>query len=138
MERLFETRLAPFLSQKAFNFWNTRMWYFKDGLYYQGGMVRHAVLISSCVPREPTHQYCGGHHVELGACVLPESGLEDDRLGADRNCLFQLSAVLQGKLCWVLQCLGMLVGVTGSMRRLANAPTLQVIPMTFQGSLTVS
>lgn len=39
IDRLFETRLAPFLSQKAFNFWSTRLWYFKDGLYYQGGMV---------------------------------------------------------------------------------------------------
>jgi hypothetical protein len=39
IERLFETRLAPFLSQKAFNFWSTRLWYFKQGLYYQGGMV---------------------------------------------------------------------------------------------------
>jgi hypothetical protein len=40
IERLFETRLAPFLSQKAFNFWSTRLWYFQTGLYYQGGMVR--------------------------------------------------------------------------------------------------
>jgi betaine lipid synthase len=39
IERLFETRLAPFLSQKAFSFWSTRLWYFKEGLYYQGGMV---------------------------------------------------------------------------------------------------
>jgi betaine lipid synthase len=40
IDRLFETRLAPFLSQKAFSFWSTRLWYFKEGLYYQGGMVR--------------------------------------------------------------------------------------------------
>jgi betaine lipid synthase len=39
IDRLFETRLAPFLSQKAYNFWSTRLWYFKEGLYYQGGMV---------------------------------------------------------------------------------------------------
>jgi hypothetical protein len=39
---LFETRIAPFLSQKAFTFWSTRLWYFKTGLYYQGGMVRAA------------------------------------------------------------------------------------------------
>jgi betaine lipid synthase len=39
IDRLFETRLAPFLSQKAFNFWSMRLWYFKEGLYYQGGMV---------------------------------------------------------------------------------------------------
>jgi betaine lipid synthase len=38
IERLFETRLAPYLSQKAYNFWSTRLWYFKQGLYYQGGM----------------------------------------------------------------------------------------------------
>lgn len=39
IDRLFETRLAPFLSHKAFSFWSTRLWYFKEGLYYQGGMV---------------------------------------------------------------------------------------------------
>eukprot|EP00879_Flechtneria_rotunda_P011867 GHRR01012396.1.p1 GENE.GHRR01012396.1~~GHRR01012396.1.p1 ORF type:complete len:672 (+),score=176.99 GHRR01012396.1:1113-3128(+) len=38
IDKIFETRLAPYLSQKAFNFWNTRLWYFKQGLYYQGGM----------------------------------------------------------------------------------------------------
>ncbi|KAF6256794.1 hypothetical protein COO60DRAFT_1656840 [Scenedesmus sp. NREL 46B-D3] len=68
IERLFETRLAPFLSQKAFNFWSTRLWYFKQGLYYQGGM---------------------------------------------------------GKLCWVLQTLAMCCGLHFSMKRLANAQTLQ-------------
>jgi betaine lipid synthase len=45
IERLFETRLAPFLSQKAFNFWSTRLWYFKQGLYYQGGMVRGCAAV---------------------------------------------------------------------------------------------
>ena len=38
-ERLYETRLAPFLTQSSTAFWNTRMHYFKSGLYYQGGMV---------------------------------------------------------------------------------------------------
>ena len=37
--RLFETRLAPFMSQTAITFWQDRMWYFDQGLYYQGGMV---------------------------------------------------------------------------------------------------
>ena len=39
IEELFERRLGPFLSQKAYNFWSTRLFYFKEGLYYQGGMV---------------------------------------------------------------------------------------------------
>lgn len=39
MQRLFETKLAPFLSQSANHFWQSRLWYFKQGLYYQGGMV---------------------------------------------------------------------------------------------------
>lgn len=39
IERLFETKLAPFLSQSANHFWSSRLWYFKRGLYYQGGMV---------------------------------------------------------------------------------------------------
>lgn len=68
IERLFETRLAPFLSQKAFSFWSTRLWYFKEGLYYQGGM---------------------------------------------------------GKLCWVLQCLAVLLGLSGTANRLANTQSLQ-------------
>lgn len=37
--RLFETCLAPFMSQTAITFWQDRMWYFDQGLYYQGGMV---------------------------------------------------------------------------------------------------
>jgi hypothetical protein len=53
IDRLFETRLAPFLSQKAFNFWNTRTWYFKEGLYYQGGMV------SAVLPYCHVLQYSG-------------------------------------------------------------------------------
>ena len=36
--QLFEDRLAPLLSQKAIQFWRPRLWYFKQGLYYQGGM----------------------------------------------------------------------------------------------------
>lgn len=39
IERLYETKLAPFLSQSANHFWQSRLWYFKRGLYYQGGMV---------------------------------------------------------------------------------------------------
>lgn len=34
--------------------------------------------------------------------------------------------VLQGKLCWVLQCLAVLLGLGGVANRLANAQTLQV------------
>ena len=40
---LFESRLGPFLSEKAYKFWAERLWYFKQGLYYQGGMVRDGV-----------------------------------------------------------------------------------------------
>ena len=39
IERLFESRLAPFLSQASYKFWRTRLHYFREGLYYQGGMV---------------------------------------------------------------------------------------------------
>ena len=38
IEQLFESRLGPFLSQKSYDFWAARLWYFKSGLYYQGGM----------------------------------------------------------------------------------------------------
>ena len=52
IERIFETKLAPFLSQSATHFWRSRLWYFKQGLYYQGGMVSHScqlmIQMTSC------------------------------------------------------------------------------------------
>ena len=44
IDRLFETKLAPFLTQSANHFWSSRLWYFKRGLYYQGGMVSSALV----------------------------------------------------------------------------------------------
>ncbi|WPT16758.1 hypothetical protein PSENEW3_00004766 [Picochlorum sp. SENEW3] len=35
---LFEKKLAPFLSQNSLKFWRTKQYYFRDGLYYHGGM----------------------------------------------------------------------------------------------------
>lgn len=64
IERLFETRLAPFLSQKGYNFWSTRLWYFKEGLYYQGGMVRPGTR-SSC-----RHLGCRHHYAAVLACLV--------------------------------------------------------------------
>ena len=40
---LYERKLAPFLSQTSNKFWSKRLFYFKQGLYYQGGMVRVCV-----------------------------------------------------------------------------------------------
>lgn len=55
INRLFETRLAPFLSQKAVNFWSTRLWYFKEGLYYQGGMVGGGLGRGGSLNNPPPH-----------------------------------------------------------------------------------
>ncbi len=41
--RLFEHRLAPFMTQTSIQFWRKRLHYFRTGLYYQGGMVRRMV-----------------------------------------------------------------------------------------------
>eukprot|EP00897_Mesotaenium_endlicherianum_P008660 jgi/Mesen1/7822/ME000417S07135 len=38
--RLLERELAPFMSQGAANFWRQKEYYFKNGLYYHGGMGR--------------------------------------------------------------------------------------------------
>jgi len=38
VERLYERDLAPFLTQTSHNFWKDRLHYFRQGLYYQGGM----------------------------------------------------------------------------------------------------
>jgi betaine lipid synthase len=35
---VFESKLAPWLSQGALNFWSKKLHYFKDGLYYHGAM----------------------------------------------------------------------------------------------------
>jgi len=35
---LFEKHLAPFMTQKSIKFWRSKMYYFRDGLYYHGGM----------------------------------------------------------------------------------------------------
>ncbi len=40
IKQIFEQRLAPFMTQASYKFWECRLWYFKQGLYYQGGMVR--------------------------------------------------------------------------------------------------
>jgi len=45
IERLYDTKLAPFLSPSANHFWQNRLWYFKQGLYYQGGMVSALALL---------------------------------------------------------------------------------------------
>lgn len=39
IDKLYEAKLAPFLTQTSLRFWTSRLWYFKQGLYYQGGMV---------------------------------------------------------------------------------------------------
>ncbi|MEW5303500.1 MAG: hypothetical protein WDW38_001833 [Sanguina aurantia] len=38
IQEIYEHKLAPFLSQTSHRFWSQRLWYFKAGLYYQGGM----------------------------------------------------------------------------------------------------
>lgn len=45
IKQIFEQRLAPFMTQASYRFWEPRLWYFKQGLYYQGGMVRAFVLV---------------------------------------------------------------------------------------------
>jgi betaine lipid synthase len=58
---LFETRLAPFLSQTSNAFWTPRLWYFKQGLYYQGGMVSWA---------EPQMKHVGSGQAKMGVEAL--------------------------------------------------------------------
>ena len=39
IKAIYESKLAPFLTQASSNFWDSRLWYFNKGLYYQGGQV---------------------------------------------------------------------------------------------------
>lgn len=81
IERLFETRLAPYLTQKAYNFWSTRLWYFKQGLYYQGGMVgAHdtggwvVILVELMMSLQLTHNFLSSVFLQLTtALLLPTS-----------------------------------------------------------------
>jgi hypothetical protein len=49
------------LLQTSNNFWQSRLWYFKHGLYYQGGMVRAANCLRSThdLRRRPFMHGCG-------------------------------------------------------------------------------
>lgn len=42
--RLYERELSPFLTQTSHAFWRDRLHYFRQGLYYQGGMVSGSFL----------------------------------------------------------------------------------------------
>ena len=39
IKEIYDAKLAPFLTQASSNFWDSRLWYFEKGLYYQGGQV---------------------------------------------------------------------------------------------------
>lgn len=41
--QLYESKLAPYLTQASSNFWSKRLWYFDKGLYFQGGQVSQAL-----------------------------------------------------------------------------------------------
>lgn len=43
---LYERKLAPFLSQNSHEFWSRRLWYFRHGLYWQGGMGKLCWVVS--------------------------------------------------------------------------------------------
>lgn len=47
IKEIYDAKLAPFLTQASSNFWDSRLWYFEKGLYYQGGQV---CLTSSFLP----------------------------------------------------------------------------------------
>ena len=47
IEDLYERKLAPFLSETSAKFWSKRLWYFKHGLYYQGGMGKLCWVLQS-------------------------------------------------------------------------------------------
>jgi hypothetical protein len=61
----------------------------------------------------------------MAVCACHTPCCADHCCGA---CVREL-CVLQGKLCWVLQCLAVLLGLSGTANRLANAHSLQVSPL---------
>ena len=69
VKELFEKKLAPFLTQTSLAFWRGRLWYFQQGLYYQGGMVR-AERLSKLLFLHYVLACRGGHNFryELLAC----------------------------------------------------------------------
>ncbi len=63
---LFEKKLAPFLTQTSLTFWRSRLWYFQQGLYYQGGMVP---------PWGPAPFECPGLYIDLSQLQQHASSL---------------------------------------------------------------
>ena len=84
IDKIYEAKLAPFLTQTSLRFWNSRLWYFTQGLYYQGGMVRLPLHVLSLA------QYVKGLLQGLGICAPYMTG---------RGLMLTLSLCLAGKGC---------------------------------------
>ncbi len=132
IQRLYETRLAPFLTQTSLTFWKTRLHYFRNGLYYQGGMVRdpsQSILI----------------HIAVNLCVQKDSLIRRIHLRALRSCwqspirascsgststnntvkTCHCSLAPQGQVVWMFQIIMRCLGLGGAVLRVATAPTLE-------------
>ena len=82
IDKIYEAKLAPFLTQTSLRFWNSRLWYFTQGLYYQGGMVRlplhvlsPAEQIKRWLPRFGIASFCmlgTGLMLTLSPCLAGE------------------------------------------------------------------
>jgi betaine lipid synthase len=66
-EKLLREELAPFLSQGAANFWTRKSRYFKNGLYYHGGMGRliRAVRALARITRQVSNTTTTNHYFLL-------------------------------------------------------------------------
>ena len=103
-------------TQASLAFWRDRLHYFKNGLYYQGGMVKLSATLSCSLP----------WHVPSMAICLQHGLLQHWRPLTGTAALNVDSVThLQGQVVWLFQILMRLIGLGGAVTRVATAPTLE-------------
>ena len=121
IEKLYETRLAPFLTQTSHTFWKTRLHYFRTGLYYQGGMVRFERAHPSTAPTQ-RHRRGSSGALTPKQCAAAAEACTSLSFCAKRVLFVFL---LQGQVVWMFQILAKLLGLGAAVQRVATAPTLE-------------
>ena len=102
--------------QASLAFWRDRLHYFKNGLYYQGGMVSPPLpSYLLALAALPLHDdVCS-----MASCGTGESESDSAALMNDFVCR------VQGQVVWLFQILMRLIGLGGVVTRVATAPTLE-------------
>ena len=126
--QLYESKLAPFLTQASGNFWSKRLWYFDKGLYYQGGQVSCLDLFSKSRDPQttmwPVLLGASNGHLYGQSSLLEDTLFTFMRLLSNRTLRTLLMA--QGGVVYYFQLVTKLMGLGNTVKRLTAANTLEV------------